>query len=288
MLLTDGSPDMLDDPNVLFEVKFDGFRTVVTKRSGRVRIYTRHQREITPQFPEVADGLNAALAGDAVLDGELICAAPCGRPDFYALNARHLLMDGRKIALASSSSPSTFIAFDAIEAGHRSLAALPLTQRKDVLANIVQSNSAVQVMETFPGGSGRALFAAAADRDLEGVVGKRLDSRYRLDSRSSDWFKVKAWKRRPVALLGVRFEPEFTVLVGNAPGQVLCGVSLGWPPADRRALIGVLPQVRTHHKDGVTWLKPYLQGQIRYRVSPTGQVREPVWDGFGLFPAAAS
>lgn len=283
MLLTDTRGIVRDDPAFVYELKLDGIRGVVVKAVGLTRIFTRHLREVTEAFPEVVAGVNEAVKGDAILDGELICPAPNdGRPDFYAVNARQLLLDPMKVVQATRSSPSTFMAFDVIERQGNPVTSLPLSERKEILAGVVTPTEAVQVVEMFPGTAGSSLLAVVAERDLEGVVAKRISSRYYLDYRSPDWLKVKVWKERTVTLLGVRWEPEFGVLVGDPGHPPLCVVELGWTPTDRGALVRLLPELGERSEKKITWLRPLLCGRIRYRVTPTGRLREPVWSGFVL------
>lgn len=282
MLLTDAGPAAKADPDWLWEVKWDGIRCVAARQGARVRLWSRHQREMTAQFPEVVAGLEGALKADGILDGELVCLAPDGRADFYEVMSRHGLQAASRISRAARATPATFMAFDVVETSARRVTDLPLTERKAILSDLVRPADAVQLVESFPGPTGPALLEAVAARDVEGIVGKRLASTYRLDHRSADWVKVKAWRASEVTVLGIRWEPEFGVLVG-APGQApLCAVELGMTSTDRAALARLVPELAPSRQGAVTWLAPVLRAQIRHRVTPAGRIREPVWSGFML------
>lgn len=282
MLLSDAGPVAFTDPEWLWEVKWDGIRCLAVKAGARVRLWSRHQREMTRQFPEVVAGLEAALRADGIFDGELTCLAGDGRSDFYEVMGRHVLRDDTRIARAAITTPATFMAFDVIEMAGERTTSMPLAHRKVALADLVRPVSAVQLVESFPGSAGLALLQAVAARDVEGIVGKRLASTYRLDHRSTDWVKVKAWRERTLSILGIRFEPEFGVLVGEPGAAPLCVVELGWTPTDRAALVRMLPELAPRRLGGVTWISPVLRARIRYRVTPAGRIREPVWSGFAL------
>ncbi|HWI50741.1 MAG TPA: hypothetical protein VNT01_01200 [Symbiobacteriaceae bacterium] len=279
MLLTDGRQPF-DDPAWLWEVKWDGIRCVAVKSAGAARLYSRHQREMTAQFPETVRALAGLPAG--IYDGELVCLAGDGRADFYQVMERHGLQDGRRISRAAMTAPATFMAFDLIEHAGRRVTGLPLTDRKELLSALTWTGDGAQLVETFPGTAGSALFSAVGARDVEGIVGKRCSSIYRLDHRSTDWLKVKAWRTQEVTILGVRWEPEFGALVGAPGGAPLCVVELGWTPADRSALARLVPELAPRRHGDMTWVNPVLRARIRYRVTPTGKLREPVWDGFLL------
>ena len=230
-------------------------------------------------FPEVAAGITSGLSADgAVLDGELVVLAGDGRPDFYAVVDRHSQGRAERIRRAAERKPATFMAFDLLESSCRSITDLPLRQRELRLASILRPGHAVQLVESWPGPSGLAAAQAVLDRDLEGLVAKRLDSRYYLDTRSPDWRKLKFWHTAEMTMLALRHDP-FGVLVGE-PGSPRAMVELGWRPTDRQVLRGLLPDLRDRESDGMVWLKPLLRCQVHYRVTPEGRIREPVFKGF--------
>jgi bifunctional non-homologous end joining protein LigD len=182
----------------------------------------------------------------------LICLAPDGRVDFYEVMSRHGLHDACRNRRAARTTPATFMGFGVIEAGARRVTGQSLTERNAILADLVRPAGAVQLVESFTGAEGQPLLRAVASRDVEGIVRKRLASMYRLDHRSTDWVKVKAWRTSEVAVLGIRWAPEFGVLVG-APGQApLCAVELGMTPTDRAALARLVPELTPRRQGDVT------------------------------------
>lgn len=234
----------------------------------------------TTTFPDVVAGLRQALPhASGWFDGELTVLAADGRPDFYRVIRRHGLTDPRKIEQGIQNDPASLMLFDVIERSGQRLTSWTLRDRRLALSDILHPADAIHQVESWPGESGTTLLSAVAARDLEGVVGKRLDSRYHLDTRSRDWVKVKCWKEREVTLLGLRQEP-FGVLVGDHPGTVLCVIELGWGPTERSALRRLLPELQVRMEKGVSWLRPYLTCRMRYRLTPSGVIREPVFAGF--------
>jgi len=130
--------------------------------------------------------LHGAVKKSVILDGELVVMTN-GKPDFYALRRRSLMQNEFKIKLASKESPVIFVAFDILYLNGQSMCDRPLYERKKILADNVKENglSISRFIET----NGTALFNAAVENNLEGVIAKRADSIYRPNKRTHDWLK---------------------------------------------------------------------------------------------------
>ncbi len=281
MLLTD-APTAFNDPNWLWEMKFDGIRCLAVIHAGDVQLLTRRCKDMTAQFPEVSTALRTLIAGQpAILDGELICPAADGRPDFFPVIRRLGLSDPVRITRAAVGHPACLLVFDVLELGGTRLTAKPLEERKAILAAALPPSPTVQVVPTWPGTAGCTLAETVAARDLEGLVAKRLGSPYRPGARSRDWIKVKQWKQAELTLLAVRHKP-FGCLVGQPGGPPLGVVELGWQAEDMQVIMRLLPDLKNREAGGLIWLKPYLRLQIRHRTTPQGQLREAVFAGFAL------
>src|SRR5215471_16860167 len=112
-----------DDPGWLFDLKYDGFRALCYLEQGRCRLISRNGN-LMSRFVGLGDRIAASLdVSDAILDGEVIAADETGRPQFY-----DLLRDTRAPA---------YVAFDAIWLNSTDLRALPLTERRQHLQNIL-------------------------------------------------------------------------------------------------------------------------------------------------------
>lgn len=176
-----------------FEPKLDGWRALVYV-DGDVDIRTRSGRSIRDAVPEIA------LLGDAVdrrrvvLDGELVAGQ--GRPsDFYRIAARVAARRPPVVRKWRDAVPLTFVAFDVLHLDGDDLITETYEVRREVLESLALSDSAWCTVAAYRSG-GAELLAACAELDLEGVVAKRLASRYRPGDRSRDWIKVKtpAWR----------------------------------------------------------------------------------------------
>jgi bifunctional non-homologous end joining protein LigD len=163
-----------------FEPKLDGWRCLLTVEDGGVAVRTRTGRDVTDAVPELAPA-GEQVGADVILDGELV--AGDGRPsDFYAIGPR---MMGRSPRL-----PLTFVAFDVLWHDDRALVHRPYRERRAVLEGLSFRGPAWQTVPSFVG-DGPALFGACQELGLEGLVAKRLTSRYQPGRRSPHWIKAK-------------------------------------------------------------------------------------------------
>jgi bifunctional non-homologous end joining protein LigD len=182
-----------DDDRWAFEAKSDGWRTIVYVDRGQLRLDTRKGRDITDKASEL-QGLGAALTRHrAILDGELVSPGEGGLPDFGALQGR--LLGG------GSSAPLALIVFDLLHLDGRSLMSLAYEERRAVLADLKLAGPSWSVT-SYSVGNGAALLAASRELGIEGVVAKRLGSKYEPGRRSSSWRKVKNWDRRDFVIGG--------------------------------------------------------------------------------------
>ena len=140
-------------------------------------------------YPELAGLHTRLVAVDAWLDGEIV-AFEDGVPSFQKLQGRMHLRDSARVELLAKKEPVVFMAFDLLYLDGRSLIDLPLSERRRLLEETVVPSERLQVSPAIVG-DGVALFAAASDQNLEGIVAKRLDSPYVPGARSTTWLKIK-------------------------------------------------------------------------------------------------
>ncbi|HEX2294751.1 MAG TPA: hypothetical protein VHN37_05520 [Actinomycetota bacterium] len=158
---------------------------------AKVTIWSRNGHDMTSRYPEL-QGLAGSVTTSVILDGEIVCLDDKGNPDFAALWFR---------SRGSSSPAVCFMAFDVLEVGGKELIDDPYRERRRILEELNFNGSHWCTPEMHIG-EGAALFAATREMGLEGVVAKRLDSRYRPGLRSKSWTKTKHFQTRTFALLG--------------------------------------------------------------------------------------
>ena len=192
-----------------FEIKWDGYRIVSRVAGGEAELRTRKDQDYTKRFANVAKELAKALkTPDCVVDGEVCALDEEGRPSFSAMQQ------------AKQGTPIVYYLFDLLEVEGEPLIDLPLSERRKRLLKLLdRRNRSVQFSESFD--DGRVLLAEAKKRQLEGVMGKRLDSRYLPGKRSRDWLKFKAHAEQEFVIAGYtkgqgRREGSFGALVLGA------------------------------------------------------------------------
>jgi len=209
MLATPSDAKVLDrSAEWAVEMKWDGVRAVVLVDHGQVRLVGRSGREVTANYPELADLAGCVDATTAVLDGEIVALTPEGRPDFGLLQQRIQLSDQRQITRAAGQNPVRLMLFDALEVDGRSLLRRTYDERREVLEEVVDpdGHALVEVPPAFDGDLDAAV-AASRQWRLEGVVAKRRDAQYTPGRRSRSWLKIK------------HVTTQEAVVVGWRPGQ---------------------------------------------------------------------
>jgi bifunctional non-homologous end joining protein LigD len=175
-----------DDPDWLFEVKWDGFRVEAIVDGGSVRLWTRGEKDAAEwYFGPFLDPPTWIAAGQAIVDGEVIALDSKGEPDFALLQAR---IKGKGVA--AEPTPFVYEAFDLLHLDGRSLIDEPLEERRRLLADVLRPDPRVRLSEHIEG-DGIAFFEAARVRALEGIMAKDRRSTYVPGARSMAWQKVK-------------------------------------------------------------------------------------------------
>jgi bifunctional non-homologous end joining protein LigD len=199
------------------EVKWDGIRLLADVREApedghRVRLWTRNENDATVAWPEVAA---AAPDRDLLVDGEVIALNDRGLPDFGVLQDRMHVRRATTAEAKARALPATFMVFDLLRLDGRDLTRLPLAQRRSLLEGLVAEGvvaGAWQVPATYD--DGEMLLEATGQQGLEGIVSKRLDSRYEPGARSPHWLKFPHRRRSSYVVGGWRPETGSTSRVG--------------------------------------------------------------------------
>ncbi len=186
-----------DDPDWLFEIKWDGYRVQAVVAEGKVRILTRNLNDAETYFPRLLSPPSWIEAREAIVDGEVVALDDDGRPDFSLLQTRL----GDKTAKGL-----VYQAFDLLYLDGRSLLGVPLEDRKRLLKSVLREHPRVRFAAHVEG-EGKAFYAAAQASGLEGVIAKLRRSRYEPGRRSNAWLKLK-------------IRPEQELVVGGwTPGE---------------------------------------------------------------------
>lgn len=198
MLSQTGQP--FDSDDYLFEIKWDGTRCLAFVDENGLRLHNRRRVFLNDRYPDLA--FLKGLPPGTVLDGEIVVLHN-GRPEFNLLQSREQARTPHRVRSLAHSTPATYVAFDLLYLGHESIMNQPLTERRKLLEVLVKGvNNPQLLLSVGVTGQGRAFFAEACRQNLEGVMAKRLTSRYVPGQRTDAWIKIKKLSELYCAIIG--------------------------------------------------------------------------------------
>jgi len=283
MLLHMGK-DIINDNKILYDIKWDGWRILIHKQGERIEAYSRHGSNVTAKFPELQEVGRSIKAETAILDCEGVVLRN-GNSVFNDFAYRGQLTSEQKINLATKTHPATFIAFDILQSENESHIKEPLIQRKERLSDIIKPSNSLQVTPSIIG-DGNRIFELTKDRNMEGIVGKRIDSTYQINQRSYDWLKYKHFKVTNAVILGFKENP-FTMIVGerskNGQYRPIASVEFGFKQEERAAFHQICKEIKIKQEKEVTYIEPRLVCTVQYlERTEKGSLRIVSFKGFNF------
>ncbi|MGA7294784.1 MAG: non-homologous end-joining DNA ligase [Terriglobales bacterium] len=194
-----------DDPEWLFEIKWDGYRAVAFLENSQLRLVSRSQNDLTAQFRELADLPKLVKAESAILDGEIVALDDEGRPSFSLMQQRTGFQPGKRRLQGREGVPVVYYAFDLLYLDGFDLRRVALEERKRLLRERIADGGIVHFSDHYAE-NGIDLFEAAKKRGLEGIVAKKRKSIYE-EKRTRDWLKIKITQRQE-CVIGGYTDPE--------------------------------------------------------------------------------
>jgi bifunctional non-homologous end joining protein LigD len=282
MLLHKGE-EIIDDSKWIYDIKWDGWRILLHKQGDRIEAYTRHGTLVTERFPELKELAQSIKTHEAILDCEGVVLRN-GVSVFDDFTYRGKLIRPEKIKESISTHPATFIAFDVLSTNKPHINE-PLTERKQRLTDIIQPSNSLIATPSIKG-EGNHLFQLTKEKNMEGIIGKRADSIYRINYRSYDWLKFKHFKQTPAIILGYKENP-FTMIVGQFVGKgkpkPVASVEFGFKPEEKQAFRKIAKGIEWKEDRGVTWIEPVLCCTVQYLEKTENQMLRTVsFKGFNF------
>jgi bifunctional non-homologous end joining protein LigD len=276
-----------DNDDWIYEIKWDGYRAISYLNNGKVNLLSRKLLSFNIKFSVIVDALKAWKI-KAVVDGEIVAINDNGNPDFQAL--QNYLKNGKKVRLV-------YYVFDLIWYDGKNLTELPLIERKQILHQILPPDDQVIYFSDHISGKGTDFFKVAIAKGLEGVMAKKSDSSYSLNSRSQSWLKVKNNQQTEAIICGYtegrNSRKHFgAVILGKYEGSTLKYIGHtggGFNDQNLKALFEKFqelvtdkPPFKTKPKTNmpVTWMKPELVCEVKFaEVTAAGILRQPIFLG---------
>ncbi|HEX8547799.1 MAG TPA: DNA ligase D [Cytophagaceae bacterium] len=280
----------------IYEIKWDGFRSIAYVNEGKVDIRSRNNKDFNDKFYPIFKALQDWKI-NAVFDGEIVVLNDQGLPDFAALQTWRSEADGELV----------YYIFDVIWIEGLDLMMTPLSLRRKVLEQIKPESNAIRLsMSTET--SAKDFFAVAEKMGLEGIIAKKLDSLYLPDIRSKDWLKIKSQKFQEVVIGGYtknentskKFSALLLGIYENNELVPITPVGTGFTVKMQNEILEKLKPFETKTcpfrevpefnkpsrfrpnppKAEVTWVKPKVVAEISYRtVGSDGAFRHPSFKG---------
>ena len=281
-----------DSPDYIYELKMDGERCIAYL-DPITGTDLRNKRSVAmlPKVPELS-GIHEQVNARCILDGELVVIVD-GVPSFYEVMRRSLTSDKYKIQLQSARNPATFVAFDILYHVDHEVTSWTVMQRKELLEQVVAENERL-VISRYIEEHGVLLFNLAVERNLEGIVAKRKESRYYQDKRTKDWIKSKNLEDDDFVACGYIEKDGFlaTIVLGQYEGEVLKykgHVAIGRSSSAFR-ILEAHPRVQDAPFrripagcEGVVWIRTDLICTVSYMANmPGGGIRHPIFKGFRM------
>ena len=285
-----------DDPDWLFEIKWDGYRAICTvHEDGSVELVSRNGLDFLQKFPQLQELSGAWTSLPIVVDGEIVSLDSAGRSSFQRLQES---LNSRRGTGKNKTGQLTFAAFDLLYADGRDLRKTPLEERKAMLERFIAGGDAVLYSKHVTG-KGCALFAQAEKRSLEGIIGKKRESLY-VERRTRDWVKIKAQLVQECVIGGFT-EPRGSrsgfgsLLLGLYDGKELHYVGHAGTGFDTKMLASLTKDLKKIERKTSPfvnkveantkphWVEPKMVAQIRFTEwTRDGYMRQPAFLGLRL------
>ena len=277
----------------IYEIKYDGYRTLAWLDHGNVKLASRKGLDWTSKYRAIAAALSRVRAQTAIFDGEVAYVLDDGRTSFQKLQNT---LGG---ASAKEHGRLVYFIFDLLFYDGEDLRDWPLRERKEKLRTLLAGED-LPLKSSDDVADGDAFFREACKLDLEGIIGKRADMPYR-SGRGRDWIKVKCQKRQELVIVG--FTPPHGRRTGI--GALLLGVHERKNEALRYAgkvgtgfsndtLIDLAKRLRkleiatpsvagAPRLTAATWVEPKLVAEIKFSEwTSDGALRHPSFQGLRL------
>lgn len=279
-----------DKKDWVFEIKYDGYRTIAVINKNKVNLFSRNKLSFDDKFKPIADELKK-INHSVVLDGEVVIEDDKGRSDFQLLQSYQ--KTGKGIL--------KYYVFDILSLDGNDITRLSLLERKELLKMLLIKYKLSNIFYSeHIKENGKSFFDLALKNNMEGIMAKVGDSPYRAGRRSNEWLKIKITQQEEAIIIGIT-EPKGArnyfgaILLGQYDGKDLkyignCGT--GFTETTLKELHSkfktsftntspIKEKIKVAGK--VQWLKPKFVAQIKFtEVTEDGHLRHPVYLGLRI------
>ena len=289
-----------DEAAWAYEMKWDGLRAIAAIKNGALTLSSRTGRDVTDSYPELAAMAAAVGQHDVVLDGEIVAFGGGSWPSFEAIQQRMNVTAPGQVRRLAAEVPVTYLAFDVLSADGRLLTGRPYQERRTRLDELAFDGPHWQTPPAFIGVPGADIQAVSKQHSLEGIMAKRLTSRYEAGRRSAAWRKIKNVYRQEFVVGGWKpGEGNRTDVIGSLivgvqgpEGLTYAGhVGTGFTQHTLRMLTDRLaplrratspfgPALPAEYARGAVWAEPKLVIEAEFALwTSSGRLRAATYRG---------
>ncbi len=282
-MLAKETEDPFDDKDWLFEIKWDGYRAVTEKNKNNIALYSRNGITFEYTYPIVVEQLKI-IEQNVVLDGEIVVLNDEGHPSFQFL--QHYS--------ENTDRPIQYHIFDLLSLNGHDTTGLTLVERKELLQKIIPENEVIKYSDHIFE-NGKSFFKVSTDNNLEGIIAKKIDSKYYPGKRTTEWLKIKNHKTQEAIIAGYtqaggsRKYFGALVLASNNDNKLtyIGHTGTGFNQDSLKEMHEILQplvqeespfneKIKTNMP--VTWVKPVLICEVKYsEITNDGKLRHPVF-----------
>lgn len=273
-----------DSPDFLFELKFDGIRASIHVGANTFKIFSRNGKELTTLYPELKN-IQKDCKQNMIFDGEIVLFYN-GKPNFLKLQERMHTKNKNKIMYFAREIPVCFMAFDCLYANDKNITNKPLIERKKVLQKFSDSDYFMKV--NYIEKEGKKLFSNVKKMDFEGIVAKKKDSLYEINTRTENWLKIKNLKKE-IFYIGGYFEKTENAVVSlflgeyknkkfHFVGKVTMGKKQAMYQKLKKETIKKTSPFFNYEDKECIYINPHLQCEVWYlERTKENHLRQPVF-----------
>lgn len=267
-----------NDENWIFEIKYNGVRLLLDTDGHNQTLYTRHGTILNGRLAE----LNNLELPNCLLDGELVCFNNKGLEDFEGVMSRVNSKSIRSINKGVVNLPITYVVFDVLRFKGKKIMKYELIDRKEILNELFEDSEVLRKSISIQC-DGKHLFSEVEKIGLEGIVAKKIHSKYQPDTRSNNWLKIINWRYYECFIAGYK-KNGTGFLITFADSNKSAGLlEFGMNPMQKQAFYGVVAGIKTGENNQYVFIEPVIKCKIKGRgVLKSGCVMTPVFVDFIL------
>lgn len=283
-MLLDEIDKPFDSKDYIYEMKYDGIRALIFADPKEIRIITRNNNDVTYLYPELKS-ICKLVKVKTIFDGEIICVYD-GKPSFSKLQERSHLKSKEKIYKQIDNNPVIYICFD-ILFQDKDLINLDLLSRKKILEK--HKNNDYFIITKYISEKGTSLFKEIKKLDIEGIVAKKKDSIYEINTRNSSWIKIKNFKEKTFFIGGFSYKKDsyvFSVILGEYIDDLLSFVGKAFISKKNKLFIQLKKQRQiksqfvNYKEENIIYVKPIYKCKIKFMERTNfNHLRQPFYSG---------